>query len=133
MKTGDYFKAAVAALAILVLNVAIAFGVVAAYAHFIEPGREAAHYESAAERISPWSSVFFGALLFYLFASILGRRRPERPALAFAFVMFLVYAAIDLAVLFVAGAFSTMAGMSALSLLTKLAAAMLGARAATRR
>jgi hypothetical protein len=30
MKSGDYFKAAVAALAILVLKVAIAFGVVAA-------------------------------------------------------------------------------------------------------
>jgi hypothetical protein len=67
-------------------------------------------------------------LLFYLFASILGRRRPGRPALAFALVMFRVYAAIDLAVLFGAGAFPTMAGMSALSLLTKLTAATLGPR-----
>lgn len=132
MKPADFLKAAIAAVAILAINVALAFGVVAVYSYAIEPGHDSAFYERAAERIAPWSSVVFGALLFYLFARMLGRRRPERSALAFALVMFAIYAAIDLSVLVAASAFPQYAVVIAVSLATKLATAILGARAARR-
>lgn len=132
MKSTDYLKAGFAALGIMAINVAIAFGVVAAYAYLVAPGRDAAFYEAAAQEIAPWSSVVFGAPLFYVFARLLSQRRPERSPVGFALVMFAVYAAIDLAALIAAGAFPDFAAVTAISLTTKLAGAYLGAQAGRR-
>lgn len=58
MNALDFVKAFGVALLLMVLNVTASFGVVAVYAYLIEPGHEAAYYETAAQSIAPWSSVF---------------------------------------------------------------------------
>ena len=98
MKPIDYLKAVGVALGILVVNVAISFGVVAAYATFIDPGHDEAYYQAAAQWIAPWSSIAFGWLLFFT-ASYFVSRKSDRNALAFALATLAAYAAIDLGII----------------------------------
>lgn len=128
----SYVKAAGVALALLVLNVAAAFGVMAIYGHFIEVGREASFYEQAAQRIAPWSSVFVGAVLFFLAAWFFGVRKPERSALQFALAFTAFYCLVDIVILAATGNLGVQVGIIALSLGTKFAAAFAGARVARR-
>ncbi len=128
LQTFDYVKAAIAAIVIFAANIAISFAVMAVYAYFINTGHDAAFYNAAAQRIAPWSSIVFGAVLFYAVAFLLGKRRPERNAIAFALTIFLVYAGIEFVVMSDAGKLASMIGVIALSLATKLTAAYLGAR-----
>jgi hypothetical protein len=121
----DFVKALALAFGILVVNVAISFGVVFAYSLWVEPGHDQAYYEAAAQWIAPWSSVAFGWLLF-LIACALFSRRPERNALAFALAVLVAYAALDLGILFAAAALSPFPPIVALSLASKLAGAIGG-------
>jgi hypothetical protein len=121
----DFVKAVALAVGILVVNVAISFAVVAAYALLVEPGHDAAYYEAAAQWIAPWSSVAFGWLLFFIACYVLSRR-PERNALAFAITVFAAYAALDLGILYAAGALTTLPPIVALSLASKLVGAIGG-------
>ena len=73
MSTLDFVKAFGVALLLMVLNVAIAFGVMAIYGNFIDPGHPAEYYQTAALRIAPWSSVVAGSLLFFGAAWYAGR------------------------------------------------------------
>jgi len=133
MSAADFLRAGVAALAILVLNVAISVLAVAVYSYVFEPGQSAEFYEASAQQIAPWSSVVAGGPLFALFAFALGRRRTKRPATTFALTMFGAYAAIDLAIIAGAGALNfKLLPILALSLTTKLAGALLGARLSRR-
>jgi hypothetical protein len=127
----DFVKAFALAFGILVVNVAISFAVVAAYSVWVEPGHDQAHYEAAAQWIAPWSSVAFGWLLFFIATYVLSRR-PERSALAFAITAFAAYAALDLGILFAAGALTTFPPIVAVSLASKLAGAIGGVWAAGR-
>jgi hypothetical protein len=129
VKPIDFIKAAGLSIAILVVNVLISFAVVAIYSWAIAPGHDAAFYEAAAQRIAPWSSVVFGAPLFYVACAFAARRRPARSAVAFAGSCFAVYALIDLSMLLAAGAVSSMLGAVSVSLATKLIGALAGARA----
>ncbi len=133
----DILKAIGVALVIMVVDVAISFPVVAVYAYFIEPGHDAAFYESAAQRIAPWSSVVAGVFLFFGALYWLTRRKPERHAVGFALAVWVAFAAfalaIDLAILAGAGgSLRSIAGIVALSLATKFAAAITGAWVASR-
>jgi len=130
LRAPDYIKAAVTAIAIVAANVAISYVVMAAYAYFIDTGQDAAYYEAAAQKIAPWSSVVFGAVLFFAAAFILGKRRPDRSAIGFALTVFVVYAIIEFVVMASAGQLAPMIGIVAFSLTTKLGAAFLGAKAA---
>jgi hypothetical protein len=121
----DFVKAFAVGFGILVVNVAISFAVVAAYALWVEPGHDAAYYEAAAQWIAPWSSVAFGWLLFFIACYVLSRR-PERSALAFAIAVFAAYAALDLGILFAAGALSPFPPIVGLSLASKLVGAIGG-------
>jgi hypothetical protein len=121
----DFAKAFGVAVGILVVNVAISFGVVAAYSVWVDPGHDQAYYEAAAQWLAPWSSVAFGWLLFFI-ACMLLSRRPERNALAFAIAVFAFYAAIDLGILFAAGALGALVPFVALSLASKLVGAIGG-------
>jgi uncharacterized membrane protein len=121
----DFVKALGVAVGILVVNVAISFAVVAAYSLWVEPGHDQAYYEAAAQWIAPWSSVAFGWLLFFIACYGLSRR-PERSALAFALTVFAAYAALDLGILFAAGALTTLPPIVALSLASKLVGAIGG-------
>lgn len=121
----DIAKAFGVAFVILVVNVAISFAVVAAYSMWIEPGHDAAYYEAAAQWIAPWSSIAFGWLLFFIACYALAGR-SSRDALVFAIAVFAAYAALDLGILFAAGALTAFPPIVALSLASKLAGAIGG-------
>jgi len=130
MQALDYLKAFGVSLLLLVSNVLIAFGVMAVYGHLIDPGHDQAYYEAAALRIAPWSSVDAGAALFFAAAWAFGIRCPSRNALVFALTFTVLYAAVDLAIIFAAGAWGQQLTLLALSLGSKFVAAVLGARLA---
>ena len=76
MTAADFGKAAGVALAIMIVNVAISFGVVAVYSIAVDPGHDQAYYEAAAQWIAPLSSIAFGWILF-LCASFVLARKPS--------------------------------------------------------
>ena len=131
MGLAEILKAAGVAVGILVVNVAISFGVVALYSLFVDPGHDADHCQAAAQSIAPLSSIAFGWLLFFLAMWALSRR-PERNALLFALMAFATYAAVDLSLLGAAGALSALAPTIAVSLAGKLVGAIGGVWAARR-
>ena len=112
----------------MVVNVAISILVIVVYSYAIEPGHEEAFYESAASRIAPWSSVVFGAPLFFAVAWFCARRRPDRNEYVFSGSIVAVYAAVDLTVLLASGEIASSVGIIALSLATKAIGALAGAR-----
>ena len=134
LRKTDLLKAIGTALAIMVVNVAISFPVVAVYAYLVEPGHEAEFYEQAAQQwIAPWSSVVAGILLFFGVLYWLTRRAPQRPAIPFAIAVATTYVVVDLLVLLAAGALASLGAVTALSLTSKLVAAVAGATLAKRR
>jgi hypothetical protein len=133
MKPLDLAKSVGTALAVMIVNVAISFVVVAVYSVAVEPGHDDAFYQAAAGRIAPWSSVAFGAPLFFLAAFVLGRKSPTRNPYAFAVASFAVYAIIDVSLLVASADILSFIGIVALSLSTKLAGALLGAHLSRRR
>ena len=133
MKPLDFVKAIGVALAVMVVNVLISVIVITIYSYAIAPGHEEAFYQEAAERIAPWSSVVFGAPLFFGAAYWLARKRPDRNAIAFAVSCVAIYAVVDLSVLFAAGGVASLIGIVLLSLVTKLIGAYAGARLAAKK
>lgn len=131
MSLVDVLKAAGLAVGILVVNVAISFGAVAVYAMFVDPGRDAAYYQAAAQWVAPLSSIVFGWLLFFGAILILSRK-PGRDALWFALVAFAAYAAIDLSIIGAVGQLAALGPTVALSLASKLVGAIGGVWAAHR-
>jgi hypothetical protein len=134
MSALDYAKALGVAVLLMALNVGAAFAVMAVYGDVLEPGRDPAFYQEAAQRIAPWSSVVVGVVLFFGAGWLFVRRRPQRSALGFALTFALIYVALDLAILLAADAAGarSMAGLIAASMLSKLAAALGGAALARR-
>lgn len=126
MSGTDYAKALGVAVFLMVLNVSIAYGVVAVYAYLIEPGHEQAFYEAAAQRIAPWSSIFAGIPLFYFASRFLARRAPHRNGATFGLAMAGGYAVVDIAILASAAALPAMLGFFAASIASKAIAAWLG-------
>jgi hypothetical protein len=126
----DFLKAAGVALLLMVLNVVVAFGVVWAYSVFIEPGHDEAFYQAAAQRIAPWSSVVAGAFLFFGAGWLFAKRKPARNGLLFAAVVVGIYAAIDVSIIAASGALASLGLIVALSMATKLGAALFGAQLA---
>jgi hypothetical protein len=120
MKKRDLLLVPGAALAVMIANVAIGFGIVWAYSAFVNPGRPLSHYQGFAETAAPIGSVVAGIPLMLLAGSLLGRGRQRRAAL--------------LAVTILVGAHAGGAvwGWAALSHATKLAAALAGALIARR-
>ena len=130
MKGSDYIKAFLAAIALMIINVAVSYGVVAVYAYLIEPGHEPAFYEAAAQDIAPWSSVIAGFILFFIAGRYFAKRKPERNGIAFALTMAGGYAIVDVAILMAVGVLVSLTGIFILSMSTKAIAAYLGARSA---
>jgi hypothetical protein len=120
----DYLKAFGVAVAILVVNVAISFAVVALYSYAVDPGHDEAYYQAAAQWIAPWSSIAFGWLLFLIVTYVLSR--SARNALAVALTLFAAYAALDLGILASAGQLAAIAPIVAVSLASNLVGAIAG-------
>jgi hypothetical protein len=128
LRRSDFLRVPLAAVAVMAANVAVSVAVVWAYSSFVAPGGAPADYAAFAERAAPVSSVVAGVPLMLLAGALLARRRSPRAGLAVAGSAALVYAAIDLAVLVAAGASGGIWLWAAASWLTKLLAALAGAR-----
>ena len=133
MRKSDLLVIPAAALAVMVLNVAISFGVVWAYSTFFAPGQSLSHYEAFATTAAPMSSVVAGIPLMLLAGFLLARGRTRRGALLAAGACALVYIALDLAILIGAHASGAVWTWAMLSQVTKLLAALAGAALRTRR
>lgn len=133
MKTRDLLTIPAAALGVMVLNVAISFGVVWAYSTFLAPGQSLSHYEAFATTAAPVSSVVAGIPLMFFAGHMLAKGRTRRASLLAAAACALVYILLDLAVLIGAHASGSIWGWAALSQGTKLLAALAGALLRARR
>src|ERR1043165_8181821 len=116
MKRRDLLLVPATALAVMVANVAIAFGVVWVYSTFVAPGQSAAHnYEAFAQAAAPVSSVVAGIPLMLLAGYLLARGREKSAALLAAGAAALVYIVLDLAILIGAHATGSVWGWAILS------------------
>ena len=133
MKRRDFLLIPAAALAVMIANVAISFGIVWVYSAFISPGHTLSYYQSFAATAAPIGSVVAGIPLMLLAGFLLAKDRSRRDALLAAGAAALVYILLDLTILLGAHASGSVWGWAALSQATKLAAALAGAALATRR
>ncbi len=133
MKRRDLLLIPAAALAVMIANVAISFGIVWVYSTVLNPGEPLSHYQAFAATAAPIGSVAAGIPLMLLAGWLLGRGRPKRAALLTAGAAALVYIVLDLAILLGAHASGSIWAWAALSHATKLPAALAGAALATRR
>ena len=110
------------ALAVMVINIAIAVLYMVVYGHVINPGHEKGYYDAHIKIAAPYCSIVAGIPLFFLVGWWMG----IRPGM----VVWLVYAVVDVTIFAVSGPTLNMGGLVAVSMLTKLGSAYLGALAA---
>ena len=117
--------AALAGLALGVMAVAIVISILymVVYSYVIDPGHDQAYYEAHAQIAAPYCGVVAGIPLLFLVGWWVG--------LWPAVVVWLVCALVDLAVLAAWGPTWRAGAFVAVSMLTKLASAYLGALAAS--
>ena len=108
------------ALGVMAANIAISILYMVVYSYAIDPGHDKAYYEAHVKIAAPYCSIVAGIPLMFF----VGRWVGMQPAM----IVWAVYTAIDLAVFVASGPTSRMGALVAVSLLTKLAAAYLGAR-----
>ncbi len=130
MPKNDLLRAALMGVGVLVGTLLASIPMVAVYAHLINPGQPQAVYDAAAQWIAPWSSHIVGPLLFLWWNYRGARRRPDRPAIAFAWCSVAAYVIADLAsaVLFGLSLSSVLTTSFFVSLSVKTSGALLGAR-----
>jgi hypothetical protein len=109
------------ALCVMAVNVVISILYMVVYSHLIDPGHEKAYYEAHVQIAAPYCSIVAGIPLMFLVGWWVGMR----PAM----VVWLVYTFVDVAVLAASGPTLRMSAVVAVSLLTKLVSAYLGALA----
>jgi hypothetical protein len=128
MNRRDIIVIPAAAIAVMALNVAIAFAVVWLYSSFFNPGRPASHYEAFATRAAPISSVVAGIPLMFFAGFVIAGMRHVRRGLLVAASAALLYIFVDTAILVGADAGRGVWSWAALSHATKLASALAGAK-----
>ena len=109
------------ALGVMAVNVAISILYMVVYSYAIDPGHEKAYYEAHIKIAAPYCSIVAGIPLMFLVGWWVG----VRPAIA----VWLVYALVDVAAFAASGPTLSMGALVAVSLLTKLVSAYLGALA----
>jgi hypothetical protein len=113
------------ALGVMAVNVALSILYMVVYSYVIDPGHEKAYYEAHIKIAAPYCSIVAGIPLMFVVGWWLGMR----PAM----LVWLVYALVDVAFFAVSGPTSRMGALVAVSLLTKLASAYVGALATSGR
>jgi hypothetical protein len=108
------------ALGVMAVNVAISILYMVVYSYVIDPGHEKEYYEAHVKIAAPYSSIVAGIPLFFL----VGRWVGTGPAM----LVWLVYAVIDVTAMAASGLTLRSSAVVAVSMLTKLASAYLGAR-----
>jgi hypothetical protein len=107
------------AIGVMAVNVAISILYMVVYSYVIDPGHDKAYYEAHVKIAAPYCSIVAGIPLMFLVGWWVGLR----PAL----VVWLVYTLIDIAAFASTGPTLRMGALVAVSLLTKLASAYVGA------
>ena len=110
------------ALGVMAVNVAISILYMVVYSYAIDPGHDKAYYEAHVKVAAPYCSIVAGIPLMFLVGWWVGMR----PAM----LVWLVYAIVDVAVFAASGPTLRIGVLVAVSLLTKLVSAYLGALAA---
>lgn len=132
MKPIDFGKAALAGLVVLILNLLATTAVIFAWSMLVEPGKGQDYYNALAPRIGAISGPTGGVILLFAAAYLLGKRRPERSAIAFAVATWFAYAILDLlAGLPMVPLADLLTLRFAFSLVAALLAALMGARFAS--
>jgi hypothetical protein len=109
------------ALGVMAANVAISILYMVVYSYAIDPGHEQAYYEAHIKVAAPYCSIAAGIPLMFLVGWWVGMW----PGI----LVWTIYAFVDLAIIAASGPTLSMAALVAVSLLTKLASAYLGALA----
>ena len=107
------------ALGVMAVNIAVSILYMVVYSYAIDPGHEKAYYEAHVRVAAPYCSIIAGIPLMFLVGWWVGLR----PAM----FVWMVYAFVDVAVFAMSGPTSRMGALVAISLLTKLVSAYLGA------
>ncbi len=119
-----------AAILVLVINVGVSILYVAIYSHLINPRHDEHYYQEYAKMVAPYSSIIAGMPLMFLICWWVGSWWEADFAVKAAILVWVVYAVIDVLVLVAAGVSSgvptRMIVLTAISLITKLAAAYFG-------
>ena len=118
MTPGRVAALALLALGVMATNVVISILYMVVYSHVIDPGHEKTYYEAHIQVAAPYCSIIAGIPLMFLVGWWIGTREGV--------IVWLVYTAIDLAVLLTSGVTLKIGVLVAVSLLTKLGAACLG-------
>ena len=111
------------ALGVMAANVAMSILYMVVYSYVIDPGHEKPYYEAHIQIAAPYCSIVAGIPLMFLVGWWVGMR----PAI----IVWLVYTVIDLAIFLASGPTLRMGALVAVSLLTKLVSAYLGALVAS--
>jgi hypothetical protein len=107
------------ALGVMAVNIAISILYMVVYSYVIDPGHEKPYYEAHVKIAAPYCSIVAGIPLFFAVGWWVG--------LPSAMVVWAVYSLIDVIAMASAGLTLRMSAVVAVSLLTKLASAYLGA------
>ena len=111
------------ALGVMAANVAISILYMVVYSYAIDPGHEKPYYEAHIEIAAPYCSIVAGVPLMFLVGWSVGWRS--------AIIVWLAYTVIDLAIVVASGMTLRIGALVALSCLTKLGSAYLGALVAS--
>lgn len=123
-----------AALFIMIVNVILSVLYIAFYSYFINPGHDERFYQEYAGVAAPYCSIVAGIPLFYFVCRWLGGKWEADFAVKAAFLVWLVYALIDVSVIAAAAGFTVqLAVIVAISMATKFASAYLGGLAAAKK
>ncbi|NND70791.1 MAG: hypothetical protein HKN43_04370 [Rhodothermales bacterium] len=117
----------------MIVNVGASILLVAVYAYAINPGQTPEFYQQFAEASAPYSTIFVGAPLIFGLGWWIARRWPDDLATKSAIGIWVIYAVMDLAITGSVGMTRRLAIFTAISLVTKFVAILLGARVGSHR
>ena len=117
------------AILVLVVNVAVSVVYMVVYSYLIDPGHDEPYYREHIKVAAPYCSIAAGMPLMFLAGWWVAGWWEGELAVKAALAVWVAYTLIDIAVLVAAGLTTRVAVLFAVSILTKLAAAYLGALA----
>jgi hypothetical protein len=129
------FRILTASLAVLVLSVLLTVLYMVVYGNVINPGHPQTVYDAHVQRAGPYLSIVFGVPLMYFACLRTARWGAREKAMRTALLIWVVYVAIDAAILVGSGALATATTetriIAVVSQLAKLAAAFAAGRRVT--
>ena len=121
------------ALLVMVANIAASILYMVVYSFLIDPGHDEQYYQDHVQVAAPYSSIVAGIPLMFAAGWWVSGWWEREFGVKAALTVWLVYALIDVTVILAVGVTTKVAVLVAVSLITKLAAAYLGASVRIRR